>query len=128
MPAALARALLAGGVGGRRREPTALTPREQETVALLAEGLSNRQIGRRLGLSEHGAKRLVANVMIKLDATNRTAAVAEAMSRGLIPGRTQPAPSVDSAPVVPVLSRSMRTSHHRVPSNTATPRYRHTGS
>jgi two-component system, NarL family, nitrate/nitrite response regulator NarL len=90
MPASLARALLAGGVGGRRRrEPTALTSREQETVALLAEGLSNRQIGRRLGLSEHGAKRLVANVMIKLDATNRTAAVAEAMRRGLIPGRTE---------------------------------------
>lgn len=91
MPASLARALLAGGTGpGRRREPTALTSREQETVALLAEGLSNRQIGRRLGLSEHGAKRLVANVLIKLDATNRAAAVAEAMRRGLIPGIAAP--------------------------------------
>lgn len=87
MPADLARALLTGGAApGRRREPTALTSREQETVALLAEGLSNRQIGRRLGLSEHGAKRLVANVLIKLDVTNRAAAVAEAMRRGLIPG------------------------------------------
>ncbi len=87
MPAGLARALLAGGAGpGRRREPTALTAREKETVALLAEGLSNRQIGRHLGLSEHGAKRLVANVLIKMDATNRAAAVAEAMRRGLIPG------------------------------------------
>jgi DNA-binding CsgD family transcriptional regulator len=37
-------------------------------------------------VSEHGAKRLVANVLIKLDATNRTSAVAEAMRRGLIPG------------------------------------------
>lgn len=87
MPAGLARALLAGGTGpGRRREPAALTTREQETVALLAEGLSNRQIGRCLGLSEHGAKRLVANVLIKLDVTNRAAAVAEALRRGVIPG------------------------------------------
>jgi DNA-binding NarL/FixJ family response regulator len=87
MPASLARALLAAGGGARRnREAPTLTAREHETVALLAEGLSNRQIGRRLGVSEHGAKRLVANVLIKLDATNRTSAVAEAMRRGLIPG------------------------------------------
>jgi two-component system nitrate/nitrite response regulator NarL len=87
MPAGLARALLAGGTGARRhREPPTLTARERETVTLLAEGLSNRQIGRRLGVSEHGAKRLVANVLIKLDAANRTSAVAEAMRRGLIPG------------------------------------------
>jgi two-component system, NarL family, nitrate/nitrite response regulator NarL len=87
MPASLARALLAGGTGpGRRREPYVLTARERQTVVLLAEGLSNRQIGRCLDLSEHGAKRLVANVLIKLDVTNRAAAVAEAMRRGLIPG------------------------------------------
>ncbi|HEY3609906.1 MAG TPA: LuxR C-terminal-related transcriptional regulator, partial [Pseudonocardiaceae bacterium] len=36
-----------------------ITPRERETLALLVDGLSNKQIARRLGISEHGAKRLV---------------------------------------------------------------------
>ena len=90
MPASLARALLAGGGTRRGRAHSALTAREQVTVELLAEGLSNRQIGRRLGISEHGAKRLVTSVLIRLDASNRTAAVAEALRRGLITGRPRP--------------------------------------
>lgn len=60
-----------------------LTAREQEVLQPLVDGLSNRQIARRLGISEHGAKRLVANVLAKLDCTNRTLAVATVLRHGL---------------------------------------------
>ncbi|WP_198414039.1 helix-turn-helix transcriptional regulator [Micromonospora phaseoli] len=87
VPAELGRHLLKLATGPARRERTrgpVLTPRERETLGLLAEGLSNRQIGRRLGVSEHGAKRLVGSIMTKLDSPNRTLAVAIALRERLI--------------------------------------------
>jgi DNA-binding NarL/FixJ family response regulator len=59
-----------------------MTPREQEVLMLLVEGLSNKQIARRLKVSEHGAKRLVANILAKMDCPNRTMAVAKALREG----------------------------------------------
>lgn len=67
----------------RGRNPY-LTPREQQALGLLAEGLSNKQIARRLGISQHGVKRLVANVLAKLNCPNRTLAVAVALRDGLV--------------------------------------------
>jgi two-component system nitrate/nitrite response regulator NarL len=67
-----------------------LTGREQETLELLAQGFSNRQIARRLGISEHGAKRYVSNVLAKLNCPNRTSAVAWAIKSGLIGGPSEP--------------------------------------
>lgn len=61
-----------------------LTPREIETLQLLADGLSNRQISHRLKISEHGVKRHVANILAKLNCPNRTLAVAHALREGLI--------------------------------------------
>jgi DNA-binding CsgD family transcriptional regulator len=61
-----------------------LTPREQEVIALLADGLSNREIGTRLGISPDTAKFHVGRLMDKLDATGRTDAVAHAARRGII--------------------------------------------
>jgi DNA-binding CsgD family transcriptional regulator len=61
-----------------------LTDREKETLGLLVEGLSNKQIARRLRISSHGAKRLVASLMAKLDAPNRTTAVVKSIRMGLI--------------------------------------------
>ncbi|MFI1014071.1 LuxR C-terminal-related transcriptional regulator [Streptomyces sp. NPDC020965] len=61
-----------------------LTPREEEALLHLVAGLSNRQIARQLGISEHGVKRLVSSVLIKLGVTNRTAAVAAALQSGLV--------------------------------------------
>ncbi|MFE0425497.1 LuxR C-terminal-related transcriptional regulator [Streptomyces sp. NPDC058953] len=87
MPAPLARELIqrANGLPVSARERTGtLTVRENETLALLAEGLSNKQIARRLSISSHGAKRIVASVLLKLGAPNRTAAVVTAIQRGLI--------------------------------------------
>lgn len=60
-----------------------LTPREREALLLLVEGLSNKQIARRLSISEHGAKRLVANILSKMDCSNRTLAVAKALREGV---------------------------------------------
>ncbi|MCG7526461.1 response regulator transcription factor [Streptomyces sp. OfavH-34-F] len=63
---------------------TALTPREQQALELLVEGLANKQIARQLGISQHGAKRLVANVLSKLNCPNRTMAVAVALREHLV--------------------------------------------
>jgi DNA-binding CsgD family transcriptional regulator len=63
---------------------TALTPRELEVLALLAEGASNKTIARRLGISVHTAKFHVGSLIDKLDATGRTDAVAHAARLGVI--------------------------------------------
>lgn len=61
-----------------------LTPREEEVLALLAEGLSNRAIGQALDISEHTVKFHVNAIMTKLDAQSRTEAVVRATRLGLI--------------------------------------------
>jgi DNA-binding CsgD family transcriptional regulator len=61
-----------------------LTPRELEVLALLAEGMSNKAIARRLGISVHTAKFHVGALIDKLDAVGRTDAVAHAARRGVI--------------------------------------------
>jgi DNA-binding CsgD family transcriptional regulator len=61
-----------------------LTAREAEVLALLAEGASNKQIARRLGISVHTAKFHVGQVLDKLDAPGRAGAVAHAARRGVI--------------------------------------------
>ena len=62
----------------------ALTPRELEVLILLAEGKSNKEIARRLGISVHTAKFHVGALIDKLDAVGRTDAVAHAARRGVI--------------------------------------------
>lgn len=61
-----------------------LTERERQVVTLLAEGLSNKLIADRLGISDHTAKFHVNGVMGKLGASTRTEAVVEAVRRGLV--------------------------------------------
>jgi DNA-binding NarL/FixJ family response regulator len=61
-----------------------LTDRERQVVQLLADGLSNKLIADRLGISDHTAKFHVNGVMMKLGSSTRTEAVVEAMRRGLI--------------------------------------------
>ncbi|MPZ36481.1 MAG: helix-turn-helix transcriptional regulator [Rhizobiales bacterium] len=62
----------------------ALTGRELEVLALLAEGASNKLIARRLGISTHTAKYHVASLLEKLDAVSRTDAVAHAARIGVL--------------------------------------------
>jgi DNA-binding CsgD family transcriptional regulator len=61
-----------------------LTPREREVLALLGEGVSNRAIAERLGISVHTAKFHVGRLIDKLDATGRTDAVAHAARTGVL--------------------------------------------
>ena len=61
-----------------------LTPRELEVVTRLADGMTNQQIGEVLGLSARTVKTHVQNVLGKLDAPDRTGAVAKAFRLGLI--------------------------------------------
>ena len=62
----------------------ALTPRERDVLQMLAQGLGNKEIATRLGISEHTAKFHVASILGKLGASTRTEAVSIAMRRGLI--------------------------------------------
>jgi pimeloyl-ACP methyl ester carboxylesterase/DNA-binding CsgD family transcriptional regulator len=57
-------------------ELVALSAREREVLALVAEGLSNAAIAKRLRLSDHTVKRHVANILMKLDLPTRAAAAA----------------------------------------------------
>jgi DNA-binding NarL/FixJ family response regulator len=61
-----------------------LTPREEQVLALLVEGLSNREIAEQLSLSPHTVKFHLASLMDKLDATSRTEAVIRAIRLGLV--------------------------------------------
>ncbi len=61
-----------------------LTPRELEVLALVAEGLPNKVIATRLGISEHTVKFHVNSVMNKLGVQSRTEAVVRATRLGLI--------------------------------------------
>jgi DNA-binding NarL/FixJ family response regulator len=61
-----------------------LTPRELEVLQLLAEGLTNQEIGGRLDLSARTIKTHVQNLLAKLDVPDRTGAVARGFRMGLI--------------------------------------------
>ncbi len=67
-------------------EPLAepLSERELEVLDVIAEGLSNKLIAHRLGISEHTVKTHVASIFAKLGATSRTEAVSLAIRRGLV--------------------------------------------
>jgi len=61
-----------------------LTPRERQVLEMLAEGLSNKEIAGRLGISDHTAKFHVNSILAKLNASTRTEAVMRGIRSGLI--------------------------------------------
>ncbi len=61
-----------------------LTPREMDVLELLTEGLPNKFIAGRLGISDQTVKFHIASILGKLGAANRTVAVRRALRRGLI--------------------------------------------
>ena len=62
-----------------------LTERELDVVELLAQGLPNKAIAARLGISDQTVKFHVASIYGKLGATNRTDAARRALKAGVIP-------------------------------------------
>lgn len=65
--------------------PTDLTAREQEVLGLLARGLANKEIGRRLAISPKTVSNHVEHIYAKLAVSNRAAAAMIAMRQGLVP-------------------------------------------
>jgi DNA-binding CsgD family transcriptional regulator len=62
-----------------------LTARETEVLNLLADGLSNKAIASKLGVSDETVKFHLTSIFGKLGASNRTDAVRQALRRGLVP-------------------------------------------
>jgi DNA-binding NarL/FixJ family response regulator len=63
-----------------------LTARELQTLELLAQGSTNKQIGGALGISDNTVRHHVNNIMEKLKVTDRTEAVATALRNGVLSG------------------------------------------
>jgi DNA-binding NarL/FixJ family response regulator len=76
------------GLAGAPARPApaapALTPREREVLSMLAEGLPNKLIAARLGISEHTVKTHLEAIFDKLGASTRAEAVARGVRRGLL--------------------------------------------
>jgi len=69
---------------GRTQDVSELSSREFEIVRLIAEGLSNREIGRRLTLSEKTVKNHVSHILAKLKVTARSGVAVYAVRNGLV--------------------------------------------
>lgn len=72
-------------VNEARRSELEITPRELETLGLIATGLSNREIADKLGVSENTVKTHCSRLFDKLGARRRTQAVQIGRASGLIP-------------------------------------------
>ena len=59
-----------------------MTPREEQVVALVAEGLSNREIAQELALSEHTVKKYLFRIFEKLGISTRAELVLYALNHG----------------------------------------------
>ncbi len=81
---ALASALLPSRAVPQAPLTEELTPREREVLQLLAEGQPNKEIARRLGISEHTVKFHVNAILGKLNVQSRTEAVVRATRLGLV--------------------------------------------
>jgi DNA-binding CsgD family transcriptional regulator/tetratricopeptide (TPR) repeat protein len=77
------RAIPRGPRAATRAAPAGLTPREQEVLALLSEGLPNREISQRLFISERTVHHHVSSVLAKIGVSSRTAAAREAARIGI---------------------------------------------
>jgi NarL family two-component system response regulator LiaR len=74
-----------GGADRDLGEAFNLTPREQEVLALMVEGLNNPEIAERLVVSRSTAKAHVSNILSKLGVSNRAEAIALALQHNLSP-------------------------------------------
>jgi DNA-binding NarL/FixJ family response regulator len=69
--------------GGSGHDLESLTPREREIVALVAEGLRNEEVGRRLGITEKTVRNHLTAVFQKLGVSGRLELVVYAFDRGI---------------------------------------------
>lgn len=71
----------------RAQAAQALSRRELEVLRMVAEGLSNREIGERLHISEKTARNHISNIFLKIGVTDRTQAALYAVQQGWIPAK-----------------------------------------
>lgn len=81
IPGDLARGLLEQSPHPREEEAEPLTARQEEVLALIAQGLSNGEIARRLYLSEGTVKNVVSEIYARLNVRDRVQAVLKQMHR-----------------------------------------------
>jgi DNA-binding NarL/FixJ family response regulator len=74
---------IAAALEARNSQPT-LTSREQQVLELLATGKRNKEIAAALGISGDTASAHIKNIFVKFNVHDRTAALAEALRRGII--------------------------------------------
>lgn len=87
-----------------------LTPRELDVMVLIAQGLSNKQIGTKLGISAITAKNHVATIINKLQCINRTATIIRAQQLGILDSSGKVVTTVSRDEVVSLQSEpSVRT-------------------
>jgi two-component system, NarL family, nitrate/nitrite response regulator NarL len=72
------------GFSGAEEAPPPLTPRETEILTLVGEGMSNKAVARRLGISVHTVKFHLEALFAKLEATSRAEAVAKGLRGGFL--------------------------------------------
>lgn len=78
------RQIQSGGPDAAAEQVEALTAREIDVLRLAAQGMTNRAIGRALGISDRTVQGHLANIYGKLGVSSRTEAVTEALKRGWI--------------------------------------------
>jgi DNA-binding CsgD family transcriptional regulator len=83
MPALLTRVRALGAPSPAVGLPAGLSPREAQILALVAQGMSNRQIGTELSISEHTAANHMRSILRKTGCANRTEATSYAHRHGL---------------------------------------------
>lgn len=91
---------------GTENALTVLTDRERQIMCLVSEGLSNKEIGRRLNISDGTIKVHLHHIYEKLEIRNRTALAALAISQN----ETSSAPAENQVPRIP--TRTLTTSQH----------------
>ncbi|WP_028777653.1 response regulator [Shimazuella kribbensis] len=84
MPQAIANRILAEFSNTKSTEDTILTPREQEILTRVAQGLSNKEIAKELVISEHTVKNHLKNIMQKLHLNNRVQLTRYAFEQGFL--------------------------------------------
>ena len=75
---------VAEGIQRQAAQPAVLTPRQLDVLAAASQGLTARQIGRRLRLEERTVTTHLSRIYVKLGVTNRVAAIGAAGRAGLI--------------------------------------------
>jgi DNA-binding CsgD family transcriptional regulator len=92
-----------------RADDPRLTPRQRQVLDGLVRGLANKEIAAELGIGPDAVKRVVSRLLIKLDASSRTALVKPALQTDAARRRGSRAPSalslLDAVPIPAVVTR-----------------------